>query len=115
MREAFVIASWEWPQWIYIILTAIELGVALANSGKYIKKSSVGMTAFSAFIWFFTLSAGGFFDQIGWPQFVYFVLYIIGLAVELTDKKEYSRKSFFATLIAVAIEVFIIASGGFFR
>lgn len=115
MKEAFVIANWEWPQWTYIILTAIELGVALANSGKYVKKSSVGMMAFSAFIWCFTLTAGGFFDQIGWPQVVYIVLFIIGLTVELTDDKEYSRESFFITLIADAIEVFIIASGGFFR
>ena len=115
MKEAFVIANWGWQQWLCIILGAIELGMSLANDGKRIEKSSVGATAISLFVWAFILASGGFFDVMHWPQVVYIILFFIGLAVRLSDERDYTTESFLATLIADAIVLFLFAKGGFFR
>ena len=115
MREAFVVANWGWPQWTYIVLVAIGLGTSLANDGKLIEKASAGVTAFSSFILFLILGAGGFFDEIHWPQVVFVILYLVGLRSELSDGGDYAVESFGMTLIADAIVVALFAAGGFFR
>ena len=115
MREAFVVANWGLPQWTYIILVAIGLGTSLANDGKLIKRASAGVTAFSSFILFLILGAGGFFDEIHWPQVVFVILYLVGLVSKLSDGEDYEVESFGIRLIADVVVVALFAAGGFFR
>ena len=115
MREAFVVANWGWPQWLYISIVLIGIGISLANDGKLVKKASAGVTAFSTFVLFFILRAGGFFDEIHWPQVVYVILYFIGTIEKLTDEEGYTVENFRITLIADAVDVALLAAGGFFR
>ncbi len=115
MREAFVVANWGWPQWLYISIILIGIGISLANDGKCIKKTSAGVTAFSMFVLFFILGAGGFFDEIHWPQIVHIILCIMGLISKLADEEGYTVEDFRITLISEAIVVALLAAGGFFR
>lgn len=115
MREAFVVANWGWPQWLYISIVLIGIGTSLANDGKRIKKASAEVAAFSTLVLFFILTAGGFFDEIHWPQVVYVILYFISLIANLADGEDYTVENFRITLIADAIVVALFAAGGFFR
>lgn len=115
MREAFVVANWGWPQWLYVSIVLIGIGISLANHGKCIKKASAGVTAFSGFVLFLILTAGGFFDEIHWPQIVYIILYLVGLIAKLADEEDYTVENFRITLIAEAIVIALLAAGGFFR
>ncbi len=111
----FIVANWGWPQWVYVFFTVLGLGVSLANSGKYVKRPSGASACFSAFLVFFIYAAGGFFDEIHWPQIAYIVLFIIGIAIRLSDDSLYREESFTGTLIGEAIRIFLLANGGFFR
>ena len=111
----FVTANWGWPQWAFIIIALIGLGAALANSGKYVETSSVGTMIISTILEIVIFIAGGFFDEMHWPQVTIIILFIISLAIKLADDSRYRKESFLATLIADAIVIFILASGGFFR
>ena len=110
----FVPANWGWPQWIYIVLVAIGLGVALANSGRYTKNSSFGDMVVALIVESILFAAGGFFDEMHWPQVTIIVLWIASLALKLADDEENTTESFMITLIADGIVVFLLAMGGFF-
>ena len=111
----FIVANWGWPQWVYVIFTILGLWVSLANSGKYVKRPSGAGACFSIFISFFIYAAGGFFDEIHWPQITYFVLLIIYIVIRLSDDSLYREVNFIETLTAEAIRVILLANGGFFR
>lgn len=111
----FIVANWGWPQWVYIIFTILGLWASLANSGKRVKRPSGAGVCFSIFITFSIYAAGGFFDEIHWPQIAYFVLFIIRIAIQLSDDSLYQEENFIGTLTGEAIRVFLLVSGGFFR
>lgn len=50
-----------------------------------------------------------------WPQFVILGLMFVALGINLAkDGEERSPHSFFWTLIAVLLEMFVLSAGGFF-
>ena len=111
----FIVANWGWPQWVYAIFTILGLWVSLVNSGKYVKRPSGAGACFSVFLVFFIYAAGGFFDEIHWPQITYIVLFIISTAIRLSDDSLYREESFIGTLTGEAVRIFLLANGGFFR
>ena len=53
---------------------------------------------------------------MGIPQIILLVLYVLNLGVALSDhgKVELKRESFFTTLFATAIQMWLLWLGGFF-
>ena len=111
----FIVANWGWPQWVYVILTILGLWASLVNSGRYVKRPSGAGAFFSIFLVFFIYAAGGFFDEMHWPQITYIVLFIIRMAIWLSNDSLYRKESFIETLTAEVIRIFLLANGGFFR
>lgn len=111
----FIVANWGWPQWVYVIFTILGLWASLIYSGKYVRRPSGAGAFFSIFFTIFIYAAGGFLDEIHWPQIAYAVLFIIGLAVWLSDDSLYRKKSFIKELFVEAVRVILLANGGFFR
>jgi len=110
----FVVQEWGVPQWTYIIMLLLGIGISAARSGKEVVYSAFGVTLTAKIIQNIILVSGGFYRTIGWPQ----VVWVIVLAIELGNSYrlvgQKTRASLLGSLLGYAIAMFLLVMGGFF-
>ncbi len=107
------VANWGWPQFVLLALNLIAIGIAMAESGDYSTRSFMGSVIGGA-IEIFILSKGGFFVEMGWPQYVTFGLLAIGLISAFAHNGEGYEVHFTAAVFSTFIHLLIYYLGGFF-
>ena len=110
----FVVENWGWPQWAFVVIILLGIGLSAAFSGKEMKRGSFGASLLGKIIQTVILICGGFYQNIGWPQVVVIVLLVInlGLSYQLSGQKY--KKSLLATLISDVVVMVLLVVGSFF-
>jgi len=110
----FVVENWGWPQWVFIAIILLGIGLSAALSGKEKKHSSFGVALVAKIIQTIILVCGGFYQTISWPQVVWIVLLVIDLGFSYRVSGQKDKESLFATLVSDAVAMFLLIMGGFF-
>lgn len=104
----------EWPQIVLIVLLCINFLASISETGKMVEikplAAAIGAIFGSGLLWF-----GGFWEVIKWPQIAIMVLYGFSIIYGANNSGKFYKKSFLVSFIGMAIFLFFIISGGFFK
>ena len=110
----FVVENWGWPQWVFVVILLLGIGVSAALSGKEKTRGSFGASLVGKIVQTIILVCGGFYQTISWPQVVWIILLVIDLGFAYKVSGQKTRESLFATLVSDAFAIFLLIMGGFF-